>query len=419
MRYTWILIVGLGAGAGAGLGVAADAPGETPAAATTAGTTPAATTPAATTPAATTPTAATPAATPAATETPVPAATPAPAAAAAPSTLPAPVPSAAPPAAPSAADAANFDFSHFDVSRPEIHSYIDQLVAQGFARDRLTALFAAAEPQPRIIDAISRSAEKTLQWWEYRARVLTQERIDAGVQLWREHKELLDQIAIEYQVAPEYLIAVLGVETRYGRVTGRYRVIDALATLAFDYPPRANYFRKELTEFLLLAREEKFDPLSIRGSYAGAMGALQFMPSSYRKFAVSEQHAPHRDLWGDWGDIFASTANYLHQFGWQYGAPVLAEAQLPAEQGLVAPEHMALNDTLGALRAHGMTVASDLPDDTPALLLAAPQQDAYGYRVGFKNFYVITRYNNSPLYAMAVYDLAQAIVQQIAQESAL
>ncbi len=414
MRYTWILIVGLGAGAGAGLGVAADAPGETPAAATTAGTTPAATTPAATTPAA-----ATPAATPAATETPVPAATPAPAAAAAPSTLPAPVPSAAPPAAPSAADAANFDFSHFDVSRPEIHSYIDQLVAQGFARDRLTALFAAAEPQPRIIDAISRSAEKTLQWWEYRARVLTQERIDAGVQLWREHKELLDQIAIEYQVAPEYLIAVLGVETRYGRVTGRYRVIDALATLAFDYPPRANYFRKELTEFLLLAREEKFDPLSIRGSYAGAMGALQFMPSSYRKFAVSEQHAPHRDLWGDWGDIFASTANYLHQFGWQYGAPVLAEAQLPAEQGLVAPEHMALNDTLGALRAHGMTVASDLPDDTPALLLAAPQQDAYGYRVGFKNFYVITRYNNSPLYAMAVYDLAQAIVQQIAQESAL
>jgi membrane-bound lytic murein transglycosylase B len=320
---------------------------------------------------------------------------------------------------PPAAESTGIDFSHFDVSRPEIHGYIDQLVAQGFNRDRVTALIGAAEPQPRIIDAISRPAEKTLQWWEYRARVLTQERIDAGVQLWHEHKELLDQVATEYQVSPEYLIAVLGVETRYGRVTGRYRVIDALATLAFDYPPRANYFRKELTEFLLLAREDKFDPLSIRGSYAGAMGALQFMPSSYRKFAVSELHAPHRDLWGDWGDIFASTANYLHQSGWQYGAPVLAEAQLPAELGLVAPEHMALNNTLGELRARGMTVASELPDDTPALLLAAPQQDAYGYRVGFKNFYVITRYNNSPLYAMAVYDLAQAIAQQIAQESAL
>ena|SRR5579863_556297 len=377
MRNTWILMSALTIALSAEPGVAADAPGETA--------------PAAAAPA--------PAATPAATETPAPTAT--------------------PPATPSAADSASFDFSHFDVSRPEIRGYIDQLVAQGFKRDRLTALFSAAEPQQRIIDAISRPAEKTLQWWEYRARVLTQERIDAGVQLWHEHKELLDQVAIEYQVSPEYLIAVLGVETRYGRVTGRYRVIDALATLAFDYPPRASYFRKELTEFLLLAREEKFDPLSIRGSYAGAMGALQFMPSSYRKFAVSEQHATHRDLWGDWGDIFASTANYLHQSGWQYGAPVLAEAQLPAELGLVPPEHMALNDTLGDLRTRGMTVASELPDDTPALLLAAPQQDAFGYRVGFKNFYVITRYNNSPLYAMAVYDLAQAIVQQVAQESAL
>jgi len=320
---------------------------------------------------------------------------------------------------PSAAEAAIVDHSHFDLSRPEIHSYIEQLVTQGYDRARVTALLGAAEPQPKIIDAISRPAEKTLQWWEYRARVLTQERIDAGVQLWHDHKELLDQVALQYQVSPEYLVAVLGVETRYGRVTGRYRVVDALATLAFDYPPRASYFRKELTEFLLLAREDKFDPLSIRGSYAGAMGALQFMPSSYRKFAVSEQHSPHRDLWGDWGDIFASTANYLHQAGWQYGAPVLAEAQLPAELGMVAPEHMTLNETLGALRARGVTVASELPDETPALLLAAPQPDGNGYRVGFQNFYVITRYNNSPLYAMAVHDLAQAIEQQIAQEAAL
>jgi membrane-bound lytic murein transglycosylase B len=341
---------------------------------------------------------------------------------------PAPTPATAAPTPPAAAPlAANtppveyfvVDRSHFDLSRPEIHSYIEQLMQQGLDRDRVMALLGAAEPQQKILDAISRPAEKTLQWWEYRARVLTQERIDAGVQLWHDHKELLDQVAIEYQVSPEYLIAVLGVETRYGRVTGRYRVVDALATLAFDYPPRASYFRKELTEFLLLTREDKLDPLSIRGSYAGAMGALQFMPSSYRKFAVSEQHAAHRDLWGDWGDIFASTANYLHQAGWQYGAPVLAEAQSPPELVLVAPEHMALGETLGGLRGRGVTAASELPDETPALLLAAPQQDANGYRVGFKNFYVITRYNNSPLYAMAVYDLAQAIAQQIAQEAAL
>jgi membrane-bound lytic murein transglycosylase B len=349
--------------------------------------------------------------------------TPAPAAvpAAAPLGAPAPTAASAPAAAPasSAADATGTDLLRFDPSRPEIRAYIDQLVAQGFDRDRVTALLGAAEPQQRVIDAISRPIEKTLQWWEYRARVLTPARIDAGVQLWREHKELLDQVATQYEVSPEFLVAVLGIETQYGRVTGRYRVIDALATLAFDYPPRANYFRKELTEFLLLAREDKLDPLSIRGSYAGAMGALQFMPSSYRKFAVSEQHAPHRDLWADWGDIFASTANYLHQAGWQYGGPVLAEAQLPPDLSLLPPDHLALNDTLGGLRAHGLTVSSELPDDTPALLLAAPQPDANGYRVGFQNFYVITRYNNSPLYAMAVYDLAQAIGQQVAQESGL
>jgi membrane-bound lytic murein transglycosylase B len=343
----------------------------------------------------------------------------APPAAAAPGAAPAAAAPAAPTSAPPAAEYSVVDRSHFDLSRPEIRSYIDQLVAQGLDRDRVTALLGAAEPQQKILDAISRPAEKTLQWWEYRTRVLTQERIDAGVQLWHDHKELLDQVAIEYQVPPEFLIAVLGVETRYGRVTGRYRVVDALATLGFDYPPRASYFRKELTEFLLLARDDKFDPLSIRGSYAGAMGALQFMPSSYRKFAVSELHLPHRDLWGDWGDIFASTANYLHQAGWQYGVPVLAEAQPTSDLTLTPPDRMRLDETLGDLRAHGLTISSELPDETPALLLAAPQQDAIGYRVGFQNFYVITRYNNSPLYAMAVYDLAQAIQQQIAQEAAL
>jgi membrane-bound lytic murein transglycosylase B len=292
-------------------------------------------------------------------------------------------------------------------------------VTAGLDRDQVTAALGAAEGQPKIIEAMDRPAEKTLQWWEYRARMLTPPRIDAGAQLWHEHKELLDQIAIEYQVPPEYLLAVLGVETQYGRVTGRYRVIDALATLSFDYPPRANYFRKELTEYLLLAHEDGFDPLSIRGSYAGAMGALQFMPSSYRRYAVSAQHATHRDLWNDWGDIFASVANYLHQYGWQYGAPVLAEAQLAADASLTPPEHMALNDTLGALRTRGVSVTTPLPDSTPALLLAAPQQEAMGYRVGFQNFYVLTRYNTSPLYAMAVHDLAEAIKQQIAQEAGL
>jgi membrane-bound lytic murein transglycosylase B len=341
-----------------------------------------------------------------------PAATPGTAAA---SDLPGAQPSAATSAIPAAAPGGS---THFDTTRPEIRSFIDALVAQGFDREALTSLLAAAEPQPRIIDAMTRPAEKTLQWWEYRARLITSARIEAGAQLWREHRELLDAIASEYQVSPEYLIAVLGVETQYGRITGRYRVIDALATLGFDYPPRAAYFRKELAEFLLLTRDEGLDPQSIRGSYAGAMGALQFMPSSFRKFAVSESHAAHPDLWGDWADIFASTANYLHQSGWQYGAPVLAEAQVTGDPGLVPPDRMSLSDTLGNLRAHGLRIDTSLPDSTPALLLAAPQQEAMGYRVGFQNFYAITRYNTHPLYAMAVYDLAQAIRQEIIAEAA-
>jgi membrane-bound lytic murein transglycosylase B len=309
---------------------------------------------------------------------------------------------------------------HFDLNRTDILQYIDQAVAQGLPREQVLTVLAAAEAQPQILDAMSRPIEKTLEWWEYRARFVTPERIAAGVQLWREHKELLDQIATEYQVPPEYLVGLLGVETRYGRTTGRYRVLDALATLAFDYPPRSNYFRKELTEFLLLANEDGLDVLTIKGSYAGAMGALQFMPSSYRRFAVSEEHHSRRDLWSDWGDIFASTANYLHQAGWQYEAPVLAEAQLRASPApspaLVGKLH---GETVATLRATGLTIATQLPDDAAAILLAANEQGATGYRVGFHNFYVLTRYNSSPMYAMAVFDLAQAIRHQMAQEGTL
>jgi membrane-bound lytic murein transglycosylase B len=307
----------------------------------------------------------------------------------------------------------------FDLSRPEIRSFIAQAQAEGVPADRTIAALRSAEPQPKIVDAMNRPAEKTLQWWEYRARMLTPARIAAGAQLWREHKELLDQTAIEYGVPPEYIVAVLGVETLYGRITGRYRVIDALATLAFDYPPRAEYFRHELTDFLLLAHEEHLNIFSVRGSYAGAMGALQFMPSSYRKFAVSERHGGHSDLWEDWGDIFASTANFLHQAGWQSGEPVLAETHFSTDPNLTPSDHLQLSETLGTLRARGLSVASDLPDGTPALLLAAPEPDGMRYRVGFRNFFVITRYNSSPAYAMAVYDLAKAIRERVALDAAL
>ncbi len=338
----------------------------------------------------------------------------------APAATPAVAATAGPAAAAITAHAATAaERNHFDLTRTDIQQYIDQAIASGLTRAQVVAALQAAEPQPQIIDAMSHPLEKTLEWWEYRARMVTPERIAAGVQLWREHKELLDQIATEYQVPPEYLMALLGVETRYGRTTGRYRVLDALTTLAFDYPPRSSYFRKELTDFLLLAQEDRLDLRTVRGSYAGAMGALQFMPSSYRHYAVSEQHASQRDLWNNWGDIFASIANYLRQAGWQSDAPVLAEAQLRPGPAPTLVTGKMRGETLASLRADGLTIASELPDDTPAILLAAGEPAGMGYRVGFHNFYVLTRYNTSPLYAMAVYDLAQAIRRQVAQEATL
>jgi membrane-bound lytic murein transglycosylase B len=266
---------------------------------------------------------------------------------------------------------------------------------------------------------MNRPIEKIAPWWEYRARFVTPERIDDGVQFWGDHKESLERAAATYQVPPEYIVAILGVETQYGRVTGSYRVLDALATLAFDYPPRQKFFRSELEQFLILTRESKLDPLNTKGSYAGAMGAPQFMPSVYRRYAVDADADKRRDLWGDWDDIAASIANYLHEHGWIAGAPVLAETRLdPSPSFQLEPHGLELSETVDSLGARGVKVDLDVPADTPALLISAEQPDGPAYRVGFHNFYVITRYNSSPRYAMAVFDLAQAIRERVHPQGA-
>jgi membrane-bound lytic murein transglycosylase B len=240
------------------------------------------------------------------------------------------------------------------------------------------------------------------------------------VQFWNEHKESLARVASDYQVPPEYLVAILGVETKYGRSTGRYRVLDALATLAFDYPPRHSYFSSELEQFLLLVKETRLDPLTTTGSYAGAMGAPQFMPSVYRRYAVDANTDRRPDLWSDWDDILASVANYLHEHGWTPGAPVLAEASLdPDPTFQIEQRNVELNETVDSLGAHGVRVSQQLPADTPAVLISAEQRDGPAYRVGFHNFYVITRYNSSARYAMAVYDLAQAVAQRLQPQTAV
>jgi membrane-bound lytic murein transglycosylase B len=303
----------------------------------------------------------------------------------------------------------------FNLKRPEIAAFIQDVASRdGMSRKELRALLKAAQPQPKIIEAMERPAEKVSPWWQYREHFITPERITEGVQFWGEHRDALERIAAEYQVPPEYVVAILGVETKYGRITGHYRVLDALATLAFDYPPRHAYFTKELEQFLVLAKENRLDPLTLTGSYAGAMGAPQFMPSSYRHFAVDANHSGQRDLWNDWDDVIASVANYLHESGWRLGAPVLAEASVaPAATIEVEPHNLELKETVASLGARGIKTELDVPPDTPALLIAAEQQDGPAYRVGFHNFYVITRYNTSPRYAMAVHELAQAVAQGV------
>jgi membrane-bound lytic murein transglycosylase B len=308
----------------------------------------------------------------------------------------------------------------FDLHRPEIAAFVDEVVEHdGLKRTEVRKLLKEAQPQPKIIDAMNRPIEKVAPWWQYRERFLTPERISDGVQFWNDHRDSLERIAGQYQVPPEYIVAILGVETHYGHNTGGFRALDALATLAFDYPPRQKFFREELAQFLVLAKENHLDPLAVKGSYAGALGVPQFMPSQYRRYAVDADANASRDLWNNWDDIFASVANYLREHGWTPGSPVLAETTLDPEPTFtVEGRGLELNETVDSLGARGVKVAADVPRETPAVLISAEQKDGPAYRVGFHNFYVITRYNASARYAMAVYDLAQALTQRVHAQGA-
>jgi len=305
--------------------------------------------------------------------------------------------------------------TRFDLDRPEIQAFVESTAkANKVAALDIYRLLAQAEPQPKIIEAISRPAEKVSPWYEYRARFMTAQRIDEGAQFMLEHRKRLEQARRDTGVAPEYIVAIIGVETFYGRITGKYRVLDALSTLAFDYPPRAEFFRGELAQFIALAREESVDPLTALGSYAGAMGAPQFMPSSYRRYAVDGSADSRRDLFADWDDIIASVANYFKEHGWVADGPVMAEASLEADAPVTAdPGNLTLNETVAGLKAKGVDFTTSEAASTPVLLVPAETSAGPSYRVGFKNFEVITRYNRSVRYAMAVHDLATTIAGRV------
>ena len=302
-----------------------------------------------------------------------------------------------------------------DVKRAEVKDFIAHMTTgYGFKKRALRKLLGAAQSQQTILDAMEKPAEKAKQWYEYRPIFLTERRIREGTDFWLAHRQALDQASVRSGVAPEYLAAILGVETYYGRLTGSYRVIDALVTLSFDYPARAKFFRDELEQYLLLTRDLHLNPLALKGSYAGAMGAPQFMPSNYRRYAVDADADGHIDLWSNWSDVCASVGNYLKEHGWNAGEPVLSEAQAdPDKTADFDGRKLVLSETVGSLMAKGLAFESPLPTEAPALLIAVDESDGVHWRVGYNNFYVITRYNHSALYAMAVYELALEVKQRI------
>ena len=296
---------------------------------------------------------------------------------------------------------------------PQVARFVGEMTRDyGFAGEQLMDVFREVERKQAILDAISRPAERVKTWKEYGPMFLTDARVARGVDFWRQHEAALVRAEKEYGVPAQVIVAIIGVETFFGRNTGNYRVMDALSTLGFDYPPRADFFRKELREFLLLAREQQVDPLTIKGSYAGAMGLPQFMPSSFRAYAVDFDGDGHINIWSDPDDAIGSVASYFKLHGWVAGEPVVSRATVRGErvdEGL-SPGIDPVK-TVGELRALGWASHDALRDDLPVTAFRLDGDNGPEYWMGLKNFYAITRYNRSVMYAMAVHQLSDLLVQ--------
>lgn len=305
--------------------------------------------------------------------------------------------------------------------RADVRSFIDEMVReQRYDRAALGRAFAAARFQPRIIEAMQRPLVEPPKWYDYAPQFLSPARVDGGLAYWNAHEQELAHAEEQFGVPPEIVVAIIGVETYYGRNTGNHRALDALSTLAFDYPRRAAFFRGELREFLLLSREQHVDPIALKGSFAGALGVPQFMPGSYREFAVDFDGDGRIDLWTSAADIIGSVANYLARHDWKRGQPVLlpaaiAEDSLPAVarrlDGGISERRSTEAWSQDGVAASG--APSNLAPD-PVALLMLEEKDVDGveipsYWIACHNFYVLTRYNRSRLYASAVYELAKAI----------
>ena len=305
-----------------------------------------------------------------------------------------------------------------DVGRPDVDAFIDTMVKQhDYDRDELERILGEAEKKDSILEAIARPAERTLTWADYRPIFMTDERIQAGAEFWRENRTALDAISEETGVPAEIIVGIIGVETYYGRITGGHRVLDALATLAFFYPPRSKFFRSELEHFLLLVREEDMQATDAFGSYAGAMGRPQFMPSSFRAYAVDSTGDGKRDIWNNWTDVAGSIANYFVAHRWIPGEEVVTQATLSSRySGTPPPNQLSADDTVQSLSEAGVMFSTSLPNDSASQLLTLEGSDGTEHWVGFHNFFVITRYNRSVMYALAVHQLGQEIAYELARD---
>ena len=299
--------------------------------------------------------------------------------------------------------------------RDDVRAFIAEMVERhGFAQEELEGAFARAQFQPSIVKAMTPLPSGQRSWTVYRSRFINPLRIEGGVAFWAQHQEALQRAAETFGVPEEFVVAIIGVETIYGRHTGGYRVIDALATLAFDYPRRADFFRGELESFLLLARENDVDVLGMKGSYAGAVGIPQFMPSSWRRYAVDFDGDGRRDLLGSPTDAVGSVANFLREHGWMPGDPVAYPVRAEGDawrsfaDGGVEPVH-----TVATLAGAGIsigTVDSPPASEMPAVLIELETPNAPPELwMGFQNFHAITRYNRSSFYAVSVIELANAV----------
>ncbi len=296
-----------------------------------------------------------------------------------------------------------------DDPKPLQNFIADMSKKHKFDPQYLTTLFEKTKKRQSILEAISRPAEGK-PWYDYRPIFVTNKRIKGGSEFFEENTTILSDAYKKYGVPPEIVVAIIGVETRYGGNIGSYPVIDSLSTLAFAYPPRSKFFKSELEHFLLMTRDEKIDPLTQVGSYAGAMGMPQFMPSSFREYAIDFDGNGKRNLWNNNHDVIGSVSNYFVRHGWKKDQPITTKVKVYGNRySKLLSKNLKPKWTQKELLLHGVALPEGLPNDLKGSFLSFETKDGPEYWVAWNNFYVITRYNHSKLYAMSVFQLSEYI----------